>query len=583
MDARRVRLILATILVVAFALRLGYVVAQRGDVLFDHPVLDEDSYVKAAHALVEGHADPRPYWQPPGNVYALAATFEVTNDLLLPRLVQILISVASCGLVFLIGRRLFDPRTGLVAAAITAVHGVLVFECYELLPVTWIVFWDLLALWLLLRVSGRPLAAFATGLALGVSAIFSPTILPFSLIAAVLIKKPPAIAALALGIVLPIAPVTYHNQRLGEFVLVSTNGGLNFFLGNNAHYEDTFAMRPGREWELLTSEPLRKGIIPVGAQSTYFKRATLGFMREHPGDEALLLARKTYLFVHGAEIPRDTDIYAARSGVVAALISPRPVDLPDGLLVPIGLVGIVASWRERRRLAAPLGMLATIAFTTIVFFVSSRHRAPALPLFALFAAAGAFRIARWPRRSRLIAVVATAVLAVLTNIPTWETSLSFTGEADFYRGLAATDPATARAAFTRATELAPNDPRAWVELGNRLEGRDAAAAWNHAAQLDPSDPTPRRRMVETLARLGDLDAAIATMRASPTPLQAPDRMNLAFMLAQRGHTDDAIVELHAARSADESYVRRHVHGLIDAARTNPSLAPAFLAALEELR
>jgi 4-amino-4-deoxy-L-arabinose transferase-like glycosyltransferase len=621
MDARRVRLILGTILVVAFALRLGYVVAQRGDVLFDHPVLDEDEYVKAAHSLVEGHADPRPYWQPPGIIYTLAATFEVTNNLWLPRLIQILISVASCGLVFLIGRRLFDPRIGLVAAAITAVHGVLVFECYELLPATWIVFWDLLALWLLLRAIAspalpgeaappnggaeliaspalpgeaappnggaeliahrRPLDAFATGLAIGVSAIFSPTILPFALVAAVLIRKPPAIAALVLGVVLPIAPVTYHNHRLGEVVLVSANGGLNFYLGNNADYEHTFAMRPGREWERLSSEPLRNGILGPGAQSTYFEHRTLSFVRAHPGEEALLLARKTYLFVHGAEIPRDTDIYAARSGVLAALIAPRPLDLPDGLLVPIGLAAIVVLWRERSRLAAPLWLLVTIAVTTIVFFVSARHRAPALPLFALFAAAGAFRIAQWPRRSRLIAIAGTAALAVVTNIPTWETSLSYAGEADFYRGLAATDPETARAAFTRATELAPDDPRAWFELGNRLEGHAAVAAWQHAAELDPNDPTARRRMVETLARLGDLDGAITALRASPK-LHAPDHMNLAFMLAQRGRTDEGIAELHAASAADENYVRTHVHGLIDSARTNATIAPAFIAALEEL-
>lgn len=599
MDARRVRLILGTILVVAFALRLGYVVAQRGDVLFDHPILDEDEYVKAAHSLVEGHADPRPYWQPPGISYALAATFEVSNDLLVPRLIQILISVASCGLVFLIGRRLWNPRVGLVAAAITAVHGVLVFECYELLPTTWIVFWDLLALWLLLHaintappfgdaassgkagLASRPLDAFAAGLAIGVSAIFSPTILPFALVAAIVLRKPPAIAALVLGVVLPIAPVTYHNHRLGEVVLVSANGGLNFFLGNNADYEHTFAIRPGRAWERLSSEPLRHGITAPGAQSTYFDGRTLAFMRAHPGDEALLLARKTYLFVHGAEIPRDTDIYAARSGVLAALIAPRPIDLPDALLVPIGLLGIVALWRERRRLAAPLGLLATIALTTIVFFVSSRHRAPALPLFALFAAAGVFRIAQWPRRSRLIALAATVAFAVITNIPTWETSLSFAGEAELYRGLAATDPVTARAAFTRATELAPDDPRAWFELGNRLEGNAAIAAWQHAAELDPTDPTARRRAVEALVRVGNLDGAIGALRTSPT-LQASDHMNLAFMLAQRGRTDEAIVELHAARAADERYVRTHVQGLIDAARANSTLAPAFTAALETL-
>jgi 4-amino-4-deoxy-L-arabinose transferase-like glycosyltransferase len=577
------RLILGAILVIAFALRLGYVVAQRGDVLFDHPVLDEDEYVKTAHSLVEGHGDPRPYWQPPGIVYSLAATFEVTNDLFVARLVQVAISVASCFLVFLIGRRLFDPRVGLIAAAITAVHGVLVFEAYELLPATWIVFWDLLALWLLLRATehGRPLAAFATGLALGISAVFSPTILPFAIVAAILVRRPPAIAALVVGVVLPIAPVTCHNHQTGEVVLVSANGGLNLYLGNNADYDHTMAMRPGRDWELLTTEPNRHGIPKPGAASTYFTHRTLAFATSHPVGEAALLAKKTYLFVNGAEIPRDTDIYAARSGLLAALIWPRPFAFPDALLVPLGLLGIVALWRERRRLAAPLALLATLAVTTIVFFVSSRHRAPALPLFALFAAAGAVRIATWPRRARWIALAALAAGILVTNVPTWETSQSYAGEADFYRGLAATDPAAARAAFTRATEQNPSDARAWFELGNRLEGRDAIAAWQHAAELDPSDPRAGRRIVQALTHLGDLDAAIVAQRAMPN-LRAADHMNLAFMLAQRSRTEQAIAELHAALAADEIYVRSHDHSLLDAARTNPAIAPEFIHALETL-
>ena len=578
------RLILGAILVIAFALRLTYVVAQRGDPLFTHPVLDEDEYVKAAHFLVEGHGDPRPYWQPPGIIYTLAATFEVSNDLFFARLIQILVSVASCGLVFLIGRRLFDPRVGLVAAAITAVHGVLVFECYELLPATWIVFWDLLALWLLLRAAepdAKPLAAFATGLALGISAIFSPTILPFVIVAAILVRKPVAIFALLVGVILPIAPVTCHNHQHGELVLVSANGGLNLFLGNNADYEHTMALRPGRDWELLTSEPNRHGSPQPGAASPYFTHRALAFAASHPVSEAGLLAKKAYLFVNGTEIPRDTDIYAARSGVLTALVWPRPFAFPDALLIPLAVLGIVALWRERRRLVAPLALLATLAITTIVFFVSSRHRAPALPLFAMFAAAGMFQVATWPPRPRWIALAALVAGIVVTNIPTWETSQSFAGEADFYRGLAASDPASARAAFTRATEQNPHDARAWFELGNRLVGRDAIAAWQHAADADPGDPRALRKIVQTLTQLGDLDAAIVAQRSAPT-LRASDHMNLAFMLAQRDRTSEAVGELHAAFASDEYYVRTHVQGLLDAARTNPAISPEFIHALETL-
>ena len=88
-----------------------------------------------------------------------------------------------------------------------------------------------------------------------------------------------------------------------------------------------------------------------------------------------------------------------------------------------------------------------------------------------------------------------------------------------------------------------------------------------------------RRIVQTLTQLGDLDAAIVAQRSAPT-LQAADHMNLAFMLAQRDRTAEAIGELHAARDADDTYVRMHGRSLLDAARANPRIAPDFLHALE---
>jgi len=583
MDRRRVRLILAAILVVGFVLRLAFVLGQRGDPLFEHPVLDEDHYIQQAHV-----AEDAPYWQPPGIIYVLRATFAIAGDgLLAPRLFQILISVASCALLFAIGRRLFDERVGLVAAAIAALHGVLIFECYELLPATWVVGLDLVALWLVLRAAERkrPLDALLAGLAIGVSAVFAPTILPFAAVAAVLVRRPIAIAALVAGVLLPIAPVTIRNyQHGGELVAISANGGLNLFLGNNEAYRATFSLRPGREWEELTTEPQRHGATRPGEASSYFTHRALAFAAAHPLDEAALVARKAFLFVHGAELPRDTDLYEARhtSWVLAALVWPR---FPDGLLIPLALVGVAALWRERRRLAAPLGLLATIAITAVIFFVTARHRAPALPLFALFAAAG---FARWARSPRWIAVA--AVLVVVCNLPTWETRLSYAGEADFYRGLAALqqhDPREAREAFTRAVAQNPHDARAWFELGNVLAGREAVTAWQQAAISDPWDSRARRRIAQALVQLGDLDGAIATLQASiaahvrDDTHYAPDHLNLAFMLAQRHRTPEALAELAAATRADPSYVRPRLPRMAAAARQDPSTDPAFLRALEQ--
>ena len=210
MERRRVALIVGVILAVAFALRLGHVLAQRGDVLFDHPALDEDEYVFNARALATGHGEDRPYWQPPGLVYAMAATMKAAGPgLLAPRLVQVVISVASCLLLFAVARRLFDVRAALAAAAIAAVHGVLVFECSELLPATWIVFLDLLALWLVLRAAQtkRIGDALAAGLALGVAILFAPTVAPFVVVAAILVRAPRPAAVLVVAALVPVVPV----------------------------------------------------------------------------------------------------------------------------------------------------------------------------------------------------------------------------------------------------------------------------------------------------------------------------------------------------------------------------------------
>ncbi|HEY5927630.1 MAG TPA: hypothetical protein VIV11_38360, partial [Kofleriaceae bacterium] len=351
------------------------------------------------------------------------------------------------------------------------------------------------------------------------------------------------------------------------------------------------AMRPGRHWEELTTEPKRHGVRQPGASSAYFRGKALDFVVEEPVSALVLAARKLYLFCHGAEIPRDTDVYAARrdSLVVGVLIWPRPVHFPDGVLIPAALLGIAALWRERRRLAAPLAMLAVLAVVTAAFFVTSRHRVPALPLFALFAAAGA--PLAW-RRWRWFAGGAAAVLIVVLNIPTWETQVSYEGELDFYRGLAATevhDMRQARAALRRATEVNPDDARAWFELGNILDGRDAADAWVRAAKADPWDLRPSRRAAQAFARHGDLDAAIAVLQASidvrarPDAEYAPDHLNLAFMRAERGQVAAAIEHVHAAVRADRNYVRATLPRMAEAVRQNAAADPAFLRALEELK
>jgi hypothetical protein len=439
---------LLAILLLAAALRIGFVVGQRGDVLFDHPQLDEQRYVAEARALASGRdGEDRPYWQPPGVIFVTAAVMVVAGQgLLAPRIVQALISTAACWILFLLGRRIFSARVALAAAAVLALHGAVIFESYLLLPQTWILFFDLLLL-LILDGPKTIRRALAAGVTIGVSALFSPTILPFVIVAAWWLRRPLLIAVLVAGALAPVVPVAARNQAHGgERVLISTNGGLNLFLGNNERYAETFALRPGRHWEELTTEPDRAGLSTPGARSDYFRGRALEFMKGHPAQAAALYARKLYLYFNGAEIARDRDLNAARrDSTLMKLLVWRA--FPDGILLPLGLIGLVLLWRR-----SPIWIFAVMhAALTALFFVSERHRVPALGVWALLAVAGATEL--WRRRSAR-AWAALVALLIALNLPTRESRISLAAEEDFQRGIAwqreVHDPVEAARWFQRA-------------------------------------------------------------------------------------------------------------------------------------
>jgi 4-amino-4-deoxy-L-arabinose transferase-like glycosyltransferase len=589
---RRVPIALGVVLVVALALRIAYVLGQRGDILFDYPVVDEEIYVAMGRRLALGQvADTRAWFQPPGLVYALGAIFRIFGPgLLVPRIVQALVSTASCGLAFVLARRLFSVPVALGAAAVCAVHGVLVFECCELLPPTWMLAADLVALWALLRAKEReaPGAAVGAGAALGVAAVFGPTVFPFALFAAWFLRKPARIAAFVAGMALPIAPVAWGNwQRAHEVVLVSTNGAVNFYIGNNERYDETLAIRPGPHWDDLQQHP-----------PAWFEEQALAFWREHPARALGRYLRKLYLYFDGPEIPRDADIYAmrAQSPLLGSIVLRGPPALPDGLLIPLALVGAAACWADRRKLVVAYAFVVVQALVVAAFFVTSRYRVPAIPVLAMFACAAAERASRAATKPRALMVAGFVVLALLLDLPTREASASYAAELDFYRGMELKtyrrDVAGAAAYLRKAAEQDPTDARFWFELANCLDGDrrtdEAIEAWKRAGELDPWDARARRRAALVLAQRGDTAGAIALYRADidsrthDDAYYASDHLTLALLHAKRHEYDDAVAELDLARRADPRWFAVNIGGAARMVRTDASIDDErLLRALEK--
>ena len=334
-------------------------------------------------------------------------------------------------MLYLVGRRLFGPSVGFIGGLIAAVYGPLIYFDARLLPAGLATFFALVSLLLLMRAVERPTrsiftaAGFALGLASLTAAILAALIPGVAIWLFYWLRKKAALAVVAflLGVVLAIAPMTLRNYTIGgDFVPISYNGGVNFYLGNNANSEQTLALRPGWEWEELVALPLREGITRPSAKSLFFFRQALEYMQNAPLDYMGLLAAKTAQFWRGDEIERNQEMYYWRkySSVLAGTLWKWGVAFPFGLVSPLALLGLIVYIR-RQGFALPVLFVLGYSFAVISFFVAARYRLPIVPLLILFAVyGGSWLYARWRQRPLRQTLLPTAVLALLVLLVNWD-------------------------------------------------------------------------------------------------------------------------------------------------------------------
>jgi hypothetical protein len=489
----------AAVFAVAFALRLAHVLALRQSPYFARPVLDAETYYWAARALADGDGWPeRVYWQPPGYPYFLAAVLRLAGPgFLAPRLVQAGLGALTAALTCALGARVFGRAVGVGAGLAVAVYGTLIYYDAELLAPALAICLQMATLWTAARApaerDGR--GWLATGLLGGLTAVVNAPALALLPVLAVAARR--RAGWVLLGAALAIAPVTARNWTQGrELVLISSNGGINLYLGNNPRYDATVKMRPGRDWQALVRAPAIHGVRGAGAASRFFTARVTAYAREDLAGFLRLQARKLRLLLAGNEIPRNQEIYPTRawSPVLRALLWKAPgLAVPFGLLAPLAVVGLAVSARRAPVLAASLVLLGA---TTVAFFVTARYRAPLVPLLALFAAAGV----RWAivdagPRARLAAGAVAATVFLVANVGQGPMPARMNPDAE--EGLAHWLEVEGRrpdalALYERLAEERPASFDAWygvAQLATVLGQPDkAAAALGRIRALEPEFP-----------------------------------------------------------------------------------------------
>ena len=419
-----------------------------------------------------------------------------------------------------------------------------------LIPVLFI-FLNLLGLLIIARNRNRSDKKpwFLAGLVFGLSAIARPNVLIIIPMLALWLffhfRKKLSTRSLVvvllvflIGSAIPVLPITVRNYIVADdLVLISSQGGVNLYLGNNSAAEGLTMMMP--EITLDARIPWNEFVptmrkyaeeqtghaLKPSDVSAFWSNKAKQFIFENPGKFISLTFKKLVYFFSGFENSDQTDIYSFRkySSLISILIFDNGLKFPFGLIAPLGLIGIALSWRKRKQIAPLLIFFFGYIPTVIMFLVTARHRLTIIPIFLLFAAVALVYIYDKFKSGQLKNLIITlpvlALLIVLLNTNHFD--LGFQNISQVHYNLALTHSRNgelddAIREFKLAIDEAPDVAVLYFGLGTAYneigQYREAEMNLSRATALDPQYVEAHINLGIARMELGQLDRAASSFR-----------------------------------------------------------------------
>ena len=433
----------ASVAVLVLALVVRVVVLYQ---LGDHPLLqpkpegllDDSAYVRLATSVASGDLALRPdaYYLPPLYTYFLGTVFFLFNgSIFAARVTQLLLGTMAVALTMLTARRWFGNTASLAAGILAACTGLLAFNETLILQSSIDPFLASLAFFTLARAVHikRETGFLLAGATLAALVLNRPNALVcIPAVAAAWLglqrsrQSVRHVVALTLGAVLVIAPVAIRNRFVsGEWVLVTSHGGLNFYVGNGDGATGTWRSIPGiaptivgqvSDVRRAASDALGRA-ASAGEASAFFYSRAWREIAERPGAWLAVLLRKAALTFSANDAALNYSFaYYSRdeSNCLPALV------VGPWLVIPLGMMGLTLGGPRNasREYAAWMAAVAAYATSLIAFFVSSRYRLVLLiPMLVGSGAAVAWFAEN--RRAAKRVVVALAGLSVVFLAVNW--------------------------------------------------------------------------------------------------------------------------------------------------------------------
>ena len=602
---------------VGLALKVIYVIQSNDSIQFRVPILDSKYYHNLALDIRAGHLlQNDAFFMGPLYPYVLASIYTVFGPtVLVARLIQVAAGAVTIILAYLLGREVFRPSVAFAGALMLLLYGATTFYESQILMM-WL--GTLLNMAMLLHLHRtRRSSGYAkyiiTGVLLGLSAlaranilIFAPVVLLWLLFVSGERRRLVKSAVLVATIVVTVAPATIHNYIVArDFVPITFNGGVNFYIGN--HAEATGIFRPPEGVDFVTDQRIRNHVermlgrdMKASEMSRYWYGRSLDFIKENPGEELRILLKKTALFFSGYEVPQiESFDHARREYGVLRLLFVRL-----WWIMALGLMGLVYSFKDWRKYFLLEGYVLSYSLSIIIFFVSARYRIQIAPVLCLFAAyallvvlpgaianirrtlvpvvvLGAISFATWPG---LMALSATEVewreqihqarrysqageydkaIEAMANVVS-----IYPDNSDSYLHRAIIEKENGKLFqaiddYAKAIEINPELPNLHYDLAQTLRQVQmyeyAIREYKVAIELDPVMIEAYNNLGIAYRDTGDLESAITYFKkvVEMDPRYTKAYSNLGAAYAESGDLDDAIATFKRAIEVDPSYTNSY--------------------------
>lgn len=489
-------------LAIALIVRITYLYLYSNLPDWNQLTVDNNYHHNWALSILSGNIfGDTTYFRAPLYIYYLALIYKIFSiSLWTVRIFGIVIGLLSLFFVWRITNDIFNKTVANVAAFMFALNPLLIYFESEILLDSFFTLLSLISISFFIRWYNRLTSKdiFVSAIFLGLSIITRPTALlfiPIFVIFMFLREKKGAIKHSLLFLVmtfLVIAPITIRNIIVADDpVLVASQGGINFYIGNNDIADGSSANLPepmGFNWRIgqiteIAEKESGRDLKP-GEVSSFWYGQGIDWIMDNKSKFLKNYFKKFYMFLSNVEVSNNRSLTTFFDKIIIL----RYNLFPFGLLFSLFVISLFLAGKEKQSIWLLTSLILIYIAGSSLFFFSSRFRLPLLPLFIIGGSYALYLSARFIKERNIkviYLILGVVIIGLFSNLPLVSTP--------------------------NKSKALPNTSSG-LYYASKGDYQKALSEFERAYQIDSTFPEVNLNLGTTYMRLGDFPKAIQYFR-----------------------------------------------------------------------